>query len=266
MKVKDLAAVPMALVRPDRAFRDPAIYRVPKLSIVIVLFLFSLVGQRLSWGYNENPYAKQLMLAELDARMSSLMASAPSEVRAQVRSELVGSVLGGQANLAIAIGILFNSAVFLLLPLEVWLISIIVTQFFGGQEERHGHKRPALTLCLVAFMPPAVGRLLAGIVLSLKSPDAVANALTMKEYNELSAVHFDFFSLLGIHGIPGILASLLRLLTDPLFLWALCVIILGGREVFRLRLKSAVAQSAVLVLLLALQSTLLAAIGVNMEL
>jgi hypothetical protein len=259
------SAISRALFLPDRAFAEASVYKIPKWLLLILLFALSITGQRLAVGYNENAHAKQLQLLEANARLESLMGSAPPEAQAQARQQVVGSILGSQNNVITAISIVMSTLFFFILLLEMWLVCTVVSQFFGGQEDRHAHDRPSLTLFLIAFLPLAVRSLLQGIVLSFKNPDAAANALTLADYQAISAVRFDFYSLLSINGVPDFLAWIARFLTDPFFLWALAVVTLGGREVFRLPLKSAVAQSILLVLILSLQATLLKRIGISME-
>jgi hypothetical protein len=261
----DISAVPQALLRPDRAFAERSVYRVPKPLLVLVLFLLYVIGQRLVVGYDQNAQAKELALREADARMSGFMANAPPEQQARAREQIVGSILGERSGVITAVGIVFQGLFFLLLFLEMWLVCTIITQFFGGQEDRHGFDRPSVTLFLVGFFPLAFRKLLEGIVLSFKNPEAAANALTLSEYRTVSAVRFDLFSLLPVHGVPDLPASLARVVTDPFFLWAFVVVTLGGRAVFRLSMKSAVTQSLILVMILGLQSMLLSRIGLTME-
>jgi uncharacterized membrane protein YdbT with pleckstrin-like domain len=243
--VRDLAAIPRALLRPDRAFAEHGVYRLPK----------SL----------ENAHAKELALAEAGARLDSLMTTAPPEAKERAREQMVGSILGQQSTLFTALSIAFSGLFFFILMLEMWLISTVSSQFFGGQEDRHGRDRPSLTLFLVAFFPLALRKLLAGIVLATKNPEAASNALTLTDYRAVSAVHFDFFSLLPPIGVPEFIASIARLVTDPFFLWTLAVVILGGRVVYRVSARGAVAQTAIVVLVLALQAALLKSIGITME-
>jgi hypothetical protein len=263
--VSGVTAIAGALVRPDRAFAGQDAYRVPKFVLLLLLFLLYLVGARLAAGYDQNAHAKQLALVEADSRMSTFMTNAPPEQQAQARERMVGSILGNQSGIFTAVSVVFSGLFFLLVLVECWLLTAILTQFFGGQEERHGRDRPALTLFLVAFLPLAFRKVISGAVLAFRSPEAAGNALTLTDYRAVSAVHLDLFSFLGVPGVPGFLAALARYLTDPFFLWTLAIITLGGREVFRLPLKSALIQSLLLVLILALQAGLLKSIGLPLE-
>ncbi len=260
-----LSAIPRALVMPDRVFAEDTVYGVPKWLLLLLIFSLFLVGQRLAVGYHENAHAKELQLLEATTQLDSLMQSAPPQAQEQARQQVVNTILGPQNAVITSINMVGGTLLFLLLAVEVWLLSMVVSQFFGGQEDRHVHDRASLTLSLIAFIPLALRRLLQGLVLSFRNPDAAANALTLKDYNAVSAVHFDFYSLLSLKGIPELLAWIGRLLTDPFFLWTIAILVFGGRRVFRLSLKGALAQSALLVAILSLQGALLGRIGITME-
>ncbi len=260
-----IASFAQALVRPDLAFAGQGVYRIPKSLLFLLLFLLYVAGARLAAGYDQNAHAKQLALTEADSRMSGFMTNAPPEAQARARDQMVASILGNQSGLFTSISVVFSGAFFLVILLESWLVSTIVTQFFGGQEDRHGLERQSLWLMLVAFAPIALRKVLEGAVLAFRSPDAASNALTLTDYRAVSAVRFDLFSFVAPPGVPGFLAILARFLTDPFVLWALALIVLGGREVFRLPLKSAVGQVLILVVILSLQASLLKSIGLSME-
>jgi hypothetical protein len=262
----ELASVPLALVRPDSTFSKTDVFRFPKVLIVLVLFLLYVLGLRLAAGFDENPHAKELAVTEVDARLGSLMANAPPEAQKQARDRALSQILGDQGGIFSAISITFSGLFFLALAVELWLLCAIVTQFFGGQEEKHGRERPSLSLFLIAFLPLAIRKLLQGIILIFRNPEIAANALTLTEYRTVSAVRFDLFSFLPPLGLPVFFSTLLRLATDPFLIWTLGIIALGGREVYRVSQKSAAGQSAVLLLILCLQFTLFSRIGISMEL
>jgi hypothetical protein len=260
-----ISSLPLSLIRPDRAFSGEGIYRIPKYLLVLLLFLLYVVGSRLSAGYDQNSHAKQLALTEADSRMGTFIANAPPEEQARARDRMVGSILGNQSGLFVAVGVVFSGLFFLLLVIEMWLVCRIVTQFFGGQEERHGPDRPSLTLFLVSFIPLGLRKVAEGLVLSTRTSEAASNALTLTEYRAASAVHFDLYSLLAPAGLPGLLTAVGRTLTDPFFLWTLALLVFGGRLIFRIPLKSAVGQTLILVALMALQTVLLKSIGLTVE-
>jgi hypothetical protein len=261
-----LASLPAALVRPDSAFSRKEIYGFPRILIALLLFLLYVVGLRLAAGFDQNPYYKELAAAEVDAQLGSLMASAPPEAQKQARDQAMSQILGNQGSVMSAISIVISALFFLLFVVEMQLICAVVTQFFGGQEERHGRERPSMTLFLTAALPLALRKLLQGLLLSFRNPEIAANALSVKEYRALSAVRFDLYSFLPPLGLPAFFDYVLRLATDPFMLWTAAVLVLGGREIFRVSLKGAAGQAAVLFLVLCLQFALLSRIGINMEL
>jgi len=262
----DLVSIPKALVRPDHAFAESTIFRVPKSLLVLVMFLLCVTGARLGTAFAESAHGKELLLAEREAQMDSLMAGAPTAVREQQRQQTVAAVLGQQSALSTSMGIVVSGVGFVLLAVEMWLAGMVVSQFFGGQEDRRGWDRHSITLFLVAFVPLALKQLFSGIVLSAKDPDVAGNALTYKDYLATGAVRFDLFSLVGLHGLTGFLATLAGILTNPFYLWTFAIVTLGGRHVYRLSLRGALGLSVVLVLVLSLQTTLLKSVGMATEL
>jgi hypothetical protein len=261
-----LASIPQALVRPDTAFSKSDVFRFPKPVIALFLFLLYVLGLRLAAGFDQNPHAKELAVAEVAARLGAMMANAPPEAQKKVRDQALSQILGSQGGIMTAVSIVISGLLFVGLILELWLLCAIVTQFFGGQEERHGRERPSLTLFMTAFLPLALRKLLQGIVLSFRNPEIASNALTLTEYRSMSAVRFDLFSFLPPLGLPSFVATLLKFATDPFVIWTFAVLAFGGREIYRISMKSAVGQSAVLLLILCLQFTLFARIGIPTEL
>ena len=261
-----LASLPAALVRPDSAFSRAEVFRFPRILIVLILFLLYVLGLRLAAGFDQNPYYKELAATEVDARLGSFMANAPPEAQRQARDQAMSQILGDGSVVMTAISIVISALAFLAVVMEMRLVCSVVTQFFGGQEERHGRERPSLTLFLTAAVPLALRKFLEGLLLSFRNPEVSANAVSIKEYRALSAVRFDLFSFLPRMGLPAFFDYLLRLVTDPFFIWTAAVLVLGGRAIFRVSLKGAVGQAVVLLLVLCLQFALLSRIGFGMEL
>jgi hypothetical protein len=260
-----LASFPGALLRPDRVFAGREIYRLSKIFLVLSLFVVYVTGERLVQGFFQNEHAKTLALLEVDTRMGGLLQNAPAQVQDQMRGQMVDSILGSRSGIMTAVSIVASGGGFLLVLLEMWLVSMVASQFFGGQEERHSGGRPSWTLYLIAFFPLALRKLCAGIVMSFRNPEAAANALTLADYRSLSAVRFDFFSLVPWGHVNAFIAAVARMLTDPFFLWSLAIMCFGGKEVYRFSLKSAAFLSLVLVLVLGLQAALFVRIGFTWE-
>jgi hypothetical protein len=263
---KSLHAVARSLVFPRETFGGTDVYRTPPLALFLLLFGLVVVGQRFVTGYYQNPEARLLALNETDARLGSLMAGAPPEAQAQMRDRMVSSLLGNENGFWNAVSILLSGVGWLVFPLELWLLCSVVTQFFGGQEERAGRSvRPSLQLFLVAFLPLGVRKLLGGLLLSLRDPQAATNALTLTEFRRLSEVRFDFYSWVARTPVPGVLDVYLRLATDPFVLWMMWVLVVGGSVVYQLPFRSSLLQAILLLAILGLQSYFLGTAGLVWE-
>jgi hypothetical protein len=263
--VRNLTILCAALFRPDRTFAGPEVRALPRVTLVVVLFLVYVTGARLVEGSYQTTYAKTLAVLDVDTRMGGLLQNAPSEVQAQLRGQMLDTILGRQSGVMTAVRLALSGVGFLLVVLELWLVSLVASQFFGGQEDRHARPRASALLFLVAFVPLALRRLAAGVVMALGSPDAAANALTLADYRRISAVRFDLLSLLPLPHVTGFLAALGRMMSDPFYLWTFALLALGGREVFRIPLRGALGLCVVLVAVLALQATLFTAVGMTWE-
>jgi hypothetical protein len=260
-----LSTLPGALFRPDRVFAGQQLYKLPKLLLVVLLFLVYVTGERIVQGSYQNAHAKTLAILEVDSRMSGLMQNAPTQVQNQARGQMLDSILGKQSGFLTSVSIAFSGVGFLLTLLEAWVVSTIGAQFFGGQEERRGRDRLSWTMFLIAFIPLALRKLCAGVLTTLRNPDAAANALTLADYRSLAEVKLDLYSLLGPLGIPPFFASIAKMLTDPFFLWTLAILWFGGKEVYRVKLSGAVLLSFLIVIVLSLQAALFARIGLSWE-
>jgi len=103
---RELAAIPGALLRPDRTFAGQAVYRLPKVLILLLLFLLDVSGERLVQGYYQNAHAKTLAILEVDSRMASgFVSNAPPEAQARMRAQMLDSILGRQSAVMTSIGI-----------------------------------------------------------------------------------------------------------------------------------------------------------------
>ena len=261
------ATLAAALFVPERAFAGIRAERVPKAGAFLLAFVLVVAGARLGAGIELTPLSRTLALAEFDARFGNLFAGAPADVQANARDRMGAAVLGSSGGFVLALSLALRGATFALSVIELWLLGLIATQFFGGQEERGADGlRPSLGLFAAAALPLALRRLLEGVVQAVRSPEAAMNALTLSEYRAAAAVRFDLFSLAGLRDLPALVAAFLRPLADPFVLWGLAILVLGGREVYRVPLKGAIGQVAVLVAIAGLQSWLLGRAGLAWEL
>jgi hypothetical protein len=260
------AALAGALAAPGRAFAGAEADAVPRAVVLLLLFSLVVAGGRLASTVTLTPEATALAMNEVDARIGSLMGAAPPEARDEARRAMLDSLVGRSSGITAAFSIVAAGVGFLLVLGELWLASLVVTQFFGGDEERRGGRRASVTLVLCAGVPLAARRFLAGLLAAVRGPQAALNSLTLEEYRSRSVVRLDLASLAGIDRLPPILTAAARLLTDPFVVWALAILVLGGRSVYRLSLRAAAGQVGVLVALLVLQSWLLGRLGIPWEL
>jgi hypothetical protein len=263
--IREIVAVPGALFRPDRAFAERNVYRLPRSILLLTLFVCYTIGERLVQGFFQNAHAKTLALLGADAQLSALLANAPAQMQAQARSQMLSSILGQGSTMITALGIVLAGVGFLAVCAELWLVTMVASQFFGGQEDRHARPRPSWVLFQVAFIPLALRKLLSGLLLMFGSAAAASNALTLSDYRRLSMPKLDFYSLLSVRLPWPFFEACLRFLSDPFFLWTCVILCLGGRAVYRIPLRNVVALVLVLVLLLSLQSALLARLGISWE-
>ena len=256
-----------ALFSPSRAFTSAQDRRFHSVMLLILLFLLTVTGQRLVTGYYRNPDAKILAAVEVDDRISSLMIGAPPEAQEQARQQMLASIVGSESRIMGSISITLAGVGFLLVVIETWFVCSILSQFFGGQEKRSGPlmRRPSFSLITTAFTPLAIRKLIEGILMSGRDPEAAANALTYSEYREMSRIHFDLYNFLGTLRLPYFFDYILRNLTDPFFLWFLFLLVLGGSRVYRIPLKHSIIQSLLLLVVLSLQQTLFHTIGITWE-
>lgn len=96
---------PAALVRPDRTFASREIYAIPKVILVLSLFVLYIPGERLVQGYYQNEHAKTLALLEVDSRMGGFLQNAPAQVQRQARDQMLDSILGRRSAMMTAFGI-----------------------------------------------------------------------------------------------------------------------------------------------------------------
>jgi hypothetical protein len=261
------ANLAVALVMPDRAFRGLRAERIPRAGAFLLAFALVVAGARLGAGIELSPLSRELAMAEFDARFGNLFSGAPPEVQANARERMGSTVLGSRGSVVLALTIALRGAAFALSVVELWLLGLIATQFFGGQEDRGADGvRPSLGLFAAASLPLALRRLAEGTVQAVRGPEAALNALTLGEYRAAAAARFDLLTLAGVRDLPAVVAAFLRPLADPFVLWALAILVLGGREVFRVPLKGAVGQAAVLLAVAGLQSWLLGRAGLAWEL
>ncbi len=261
-----VAGVARALFSPDRAFADGDAAALPRVALLLLSFVLVVVGGRLGSAASRTPEAGILAMNEVDAQVSSLLAAAPAAAQAMARRQMLDALVGGSSGVAAAFSIVLGGVGFVAVLLELWLACTIITQFFGGQEERRGWDRGSLALVLVAGVPLALRRFLGGLLSAARGAGAALNSLTIEEYRARVGVRFDLLAVAGVGNLPPIVTAAARLVTDPFVLWSLVILVLGGRAVYRLPLRAATGQVLVLLALLGLQSWLIGRLGLSWEL
>jgi hypothetical protein len=262
--LQSISRIPRILVFPDRCFGEESTYRASLFILALTLFFLFLVGQRMVYGYYQNPYTRLLAVMEAGDRVDKMMAAAPDEARDQVRERITDRLVGNRNPLFGAVVITATGILFILLVLEAWLIYTILAQFFGAQEQRKEGRRPTLYLLFYAFHPLALRKVLEGIVMLLRNPDSAANALTLQAFREASRVTFSLAAFLPASLRGTLPYNLLAFFTDPFLIWCFVVLVLGGRAIYRMPTKSAFAQAGILMVLLSIQNHFLRTAGVQL--
>ncbi len=262
-----LRSILSALFAPDRAFRPGGAGTIRPLLLVLVLFTLYAIGQRLVSGYDQNPEIQLLAIGEAESRMGSLMTGAPPEVQQQARSRMVQALVGGGSTALAAVSVVASALGFLVVAMEAWLVLSVLAQFAGGEEERgaDGRRRASRDLVFVSFIPLAIRKLAEGVVMAFKDPAVAGNSLTLSDYRELSRVRFDLYGLLELPKLPPFLVYILRSATDPFALWFLCILVVGGTQVYRMPVAKTLLQASLLLVVFAAQYALFAAIGIRWE-
>ena len=258
-----LIRIPRILVFPDRTFGEENTYRASLFTLALTLFFLFLVGERMVYGYYQNPYTRLLAVMEAEDRVDKMMAAAPDEAREQVRERVTQRLIGNTNPIFGAVVITVSGISFILLVLEAWLIYTLLSQFFGAQEERKEGRRPTMHLLFYAFHPLALRKVLEGIVMILKNPDHAANALTLRGFREASRVTFSLAAVLPTSLRGTLPYNLLAFFTDPFLIWCFIVLILGGRGIYRMPARNTFAHAAILMVILGIQNHFLRSAGIQ---
>jgi hypothetical protein len=258
-----LIRIPRILVFPDRAFDRQSTYRASLFTLALMLFFLFLIGERMVYGYYQNPYTRLLAVMEAEERVDKVMAAAPDEARQQVRERITERLIGNTSPLFGAAAITASGISFILLALEAWLIYALLAQFFGAEEEKKEGRRPTLYLLFYAFQPLALRKVLEGIVMLLKNPNDAANALTLQGFREASRVTFSLAAFLPAPLRGTLPYNLLAFFTDPFLIWCFIVLILGGRAIYRMPTRNSLAQAGILIVILGIQNHFLRSAGIQ---
>ena len=246
-----------SLVAPDTTFRTGRIYHVPRLIILTLLLFVGLVAATLAASVTTSDLAVELLLErELD-RIERIMLNAPAEQREEVKTQVRQQVAMGSGLPAIIGGAVLAVVQWLVIFYELWLVTLLLVQFAGGEEHPLAGRRHLRSqyLVLVALIPVLSSRVIEALLMSSVDPARLATAATYSEYQELVRVSL---SVLEVGGVSlGNLSPTVRFfvshITNPFVWWAGYVYVLGAVEVFRLSVKRASLLALILVALMAAQ-------------
>lgn len=259
----------LALIRslfaPDEMFETDTAFRLPRLVLLMLILFAALVAGSLSASFHTNEVAEELLLQRELNRIERVMLNAPTEQREEAMAQIRRQISQGSGVISIVTGAVGTVVAWLIVFYELWLITILLIQFAGGEERPLGPDRHARSrhLVLTAMIPLIVAELLRALVLIGTDPEVYRNAATYTDYQEAVAVTLSVFSVAGVE--PTDLAPFPRFLLtrggSPFVWWAVYVFAAGATEVFRIRLRRALMIAMVLFMLLALQSSALQAVG-----
>lgn len=259
------AAIADALLVPEKAFADPATFTARRIILFLLIFVTAVTGVLLTNRFHQNQVMHDLSYQMAERQIERLMSSASEEEIAAAKEAARDQIDSGQTAWIgyITAGITTGLFAYLYV-LEIWVILILAAPFFGADEEPldgKKHKRSNY-LAFFAAIPYGLNALATGIILSFKDPSTIGNVLTLEEYTRQTDLSFSLVSLFGTPDIHPLLRYLLVNLTNPIYLWGLVVLFLGGRAVFKIKENSKlVGLVGVVFVILALQTWLFEAIG-----
>lgn len=245
-----IGGVAQALFVPERAFAAHATPVFSLFALVTLLALATAAGEAMILWQLRAPALRQIALVEArhaaEQRSLSLADAEDVERRQTAEYRRLTAPAGAAAKTARVL--LASLTVVAAVPLT-WMALLVLTQFFGGEEQRlPGRPRASIRLVAAAFAPLALRRLLAGGVTLAIDPAAAGNATTVAVYRERTIARFDLAALADWTP-PAFVERGVSLVTDPFGLWALAVLTAGSAALLRLPVPRALAMSAVIALL-----------------
>lgn len=259
------ASIGDALLVPDKAFTNDAIYTSRRVVIFAVIFVLAAVGVILTSQFHQNEVMWELSYQLSADRLENMLAGATEAELAEAKREIREQISGGDLQWLSHLSAVISTGIFsFLYVIEIWVILILAAPFFGADEEPldgKKHKRSNY-LAWYAAVPYGLTALSTGIILLFKDPASIGNVLTLQEYTRATDISFSLMSLIGTPDVHPLLRYLLVSLTNPIYLWGIVVIFLGSAVVLRIKEASKrFGLVAVVVGILALQTWLFEAIG-----
>lgn len=252
-----IGGVAQALFVPERAFAAHATPVFSLFALVTLLAVATAAGETMVLWQLRAPELRQIALVEArhlaEQRSLSFADAAEVERRQTVEYRRLTAPAGAAAKTA---RVLLSSLTLVAAVLLTWTALLVLTQFFGGEEQRLPERpRASIRLVAAAFAPLALRRLATGGVTLAIDPAAAANATTVAAYRERAIARFDLAALADWTP-PAFVERGASLVTDPFALWALAVLTAGSAALLRLPVPRALAMSAVIALLWILFDTL----------
>jgi hypothetical protein len=253
-----------SLVAPDTTFRSGGIYHVPRLVILALLLFAGLLAATVATSVTASDLAQELLLQrELD-RIDRIMLNAPMEQREEVKEQVrqqIAMTSGLPAIIGSAVGAVVQ---WLILFYELWLVSLLLVQFAGGEEHPLAGRRHLRSqyLILMSLIPLVGGELVEAAIVASLDPAQLAGAAAYSDYQEATRVSLSVVEAAGISladRAPTV-RFFLSHLTNPFVWWAGYVYVAGAEEVFGLRARRSVLLAIILLGLLAAQHGALQAV------
>ena len=248
-----------ALFLPDKAFSGDDLYRAYRYPLVLLLIVTITTGSAFSFLFHENETMRALVSAESSRRLDGMMANLSEEDREQVA---IPATINTGFTVARIIGLVFGTAFWFLFLLELWLLSILLMQFLGGEEtpvDTKKHRRSQI-LALYCLIPLGFQEAVRGVVYLFKDSAAIVNVLTLEEYDEATRISFSVLHLIGAGELPGFFGFLVSNVTNPFILWSATIAVLGARDVFKVGAGKSTICVAIVLVIIGLQNQLFSSI------
>ena len=248
-----------AIFAPERAFEETDTFLVPRVFLFFIIIIPVFAGGILSAQFHNNEVLKTLTIMSVDRRIDRIMGDAPEEDKERARARALGPRQSEHLPPLAILGLAAGSLVWIALIFELRLFGILLMQFFGGEEAQLDGKkhRRSLYLASYALIPVAFQEAVRGIILSFKDPQNIGNVLTIEKYREATGLSMSLLSLFELSAIPRFAEYIALSLTNPFYLWALAIALLGGHSVYKIKTFKMAAALAIIIIFLSLQNQLI---------
>jgi hypothetical protein len=241
-----------ALIVPDSL---PTLVRFSRIGLIVAILAVSAVAGILEVRAQPRELGRELYLSYRLEQLEALLLNAPPNQYDRARAQAEAEAERAFSPIRRAAQALAHPLRRMVAAVEVWLLLRLLVQFAGGEEriETGRNHRLSRRLVLLAVLHVAVGGLVeSGILASTVSGvyDAVAG---YEEFRRAASVSVSFAWALGLSLDSPSVEYLVYSLTNPFYWCAGYTLVVGGSEVFRLKHRSMLVVSLVLLSLFALQ-------------